>query len=192
MKHALDKILNNNYFDILYYKNKHYYFFNKRIGLHQNFSKSSFTNRSLLFLLAPMTFWIDISKHKNGRAHIKNCADLLSESFNINKGADMRKKKGLTFNEHLKMAELLNKISKELYPGIATKYNKTDKVSNTAYKIDKLVRLLKCDMKEKIFVDCPFEVKQLDEKYDKHRVLKVYYGDSKQRMEIKHFTDRLF
>lgn len=86
MRHAIDKLLDNEYFDILYKKDNRYYFYNKRMKLQQSFAKSYFRNAGCLFTLAPMIFWNKINSHKNGRLHKKNCAALLEESFNI-KGA---------------------------------------------------------------------------------------------------------
>lgn len=83
MENAFDKLLNNDFFEVLYKKDKHYYFYNKRIKLYQKFTKSNFRNMGCLFTLAPMKYWKTINSHKNGRLHIKNCAALLEESFYI-------------------------------------------------------------------------------------------------------------
>lgn len=86
MTNAFDKLLENEYFDILYKKGKYYYFYIKITGIYQRFPKSTLRNPSCLFELAPMKFWNKINSHKSGRLHIKNCAALLEESFNL-KGA---------------------------------------------------------------------------------------------------------
>jgi hypothetical protein len=90
-----------------------------------------------------------------------------------------------TVLDHFELCEIMEELDKRLYNMMIKGRLKTSRESVLYRQFTRWMLRSKCHFEELIFKDDPETVAKIDETFDRHMILSVYYGNEEKREKLK-------